>query len=214
MTYGCYEREEYLLTVPRSVERIFVESVVYEICANEEQPGNMLEPPLPPLTELSLGEVRELEADELPFLLAASAGKLAGLHLAHAKEWDFATTFLHECTSERPAALGADRVLGPSFFAALEALTLRACNVDDRALELVAVACPRLRTLDVSNNLNLTGAGVVSVVQKRGEKLRELNLTNCSGVSADTVTWAREKGVQVTYRFPDVKSGKKLRTVY
>ena len=76
-------------------------------------------------------------------------------------------------------------------------------GVTDKLAVIIAKHCPKLQTFDASYNTKLTGVGVKALVLKEGPLLRSLDLTHCSGVSADAVTWARDKGVEVRFIFPD-----------
>lgn len=84
-------------------------------------------------------------------------------------------------------------------------------EVDDSIAEALAASCPHLKRLNISYT-KITGVGVKSLVQKPQGMIEELCLNNCAGVSIDAVTYAKAKGISVSFRFPDsVKYGKRIR---
>lgn len=90
-------------------------------------------------------------------------------------------------------------------------LYLRSSSLDDTTAELLAEKLPRLRDLNIASS-KVTGVGVKALVLKPGDRLEKLNLTHCTQVSSDAVHYARAKGVNVIYSFPDAKvKGKKVR---
>ena len=101
--------------------------------------------------------------------------------------------------------------LNESMWPSLGAFKCSECEIGDVEVEALARRCPNLVELDVSCCPNITGVGVKAIVSKEGKRLERLNLTHCVGVSADAVQWARERGVQVVYSFPDAKSRKSSR---
>ena len=145
-------------------------------------------------------------------MLRSSICTLTILRLARAKYDSMDILMLFEACFVSPA--GPTLPAEGTCFTALHTLALHECNIDDAVLELVTRRCPHLRSLDLTANPEVTGVGVVDVVRALEGKLETLNLTLCRGVSADTVAWARAKGVRVTYVFPDAKSGKKLPLAY
>lgn len=95
-----------------------------------------------------------------------------------------------------------------------EVVDLRFSNahISDHLAVSIARCCPKLTSFDASYNLKLTGVGVKALVLKEGEPLRRLGLDHCAGVGPDAVEWARGKGVDVGFTFPDtLKHGQRVR---
>ena len=153
-------------------------------------------PDVPDLTSLVVGSAHRIPPEQLSWFLEAGKGKIASLALIDSLP--SVTAILHEH-------------LRSGSLANLKELELKAAEITDETLELLAAHCPRLVTLRASSNVNITGVGVRAVVTKPGDMLRCLDLTYCSGVSNDAVVWSRTKGVDVTFKFPDIKSGKRIR---
>ena len=99
------------------------------------------------------------------------------------------------------------------FFLGIEELAMKATDVDDEVAETLALHLPSLTTLDLSHT-RVTGVGVKALAEKPGSKLKLLNLNHCRDVGRDAVEYARWRGIDVSYRFPDSKGGraKRLRT--
>ena len=90
-------------------------------------------------------------------------------------------------------------------------LGLRNTHVDDTLAKLLALHLPKLTALDVAFT-KISGVGVKALCLKDGDGLERLNLQHCTGVSVDAVEWARARGVDVQYSFPESGKGRKVRS--
>jgi hypothetical protein len=111
------------------------------------------------------GEVREIVVPDGSGVTADDAalfGRLTGLrklHVLNCREFDDAQV-------ARLAGLDA-----------LESLAITNSRIGDQAVETIAASFPRLRELDLSSNVNLTGAAMRSIVSLT--KLERLTLVQC-----------------------------------
>ena len=201
-----------LLLLPPSIEKLCLSGFIFQISHNSPRQSHAIQ-------SADFPALRALEIDwseRLPGGLSSSISlrreSLTHVSFRRTEEKFFTGAIFSDVpveTASHPHIVQERPI--PLPLSALTDLKMRECNVSDRTLERLALCAPRLESLDLSANPSLTGVGVVAMVRKAGAKLRDLDLTNCRGVSPDTVAWARGEGVKVTYRFPDSRSGKKLR---
>ena len=184
---------------PATLERLALARLPMGIRTKSVEDSEILPARFPALKVLELKPVGSNYEMLIGTLLHLNSGELIHLSITDLSEYDLDGVFIK------------DFFFSAKSLPLLKTLALRQCNVHDRVLTKLAGVCPQLEVVDVSANPRLTGAAVVALVHKPGTRLKTLDLTNCTGVSRDAVTWAREKGVDVTYRFPDSRSGKKIR---
>lgn len=151
---------------------------------------------MPDLVTLDLSHNHLLTYPALQILLNPSKGKL--------KEVDLSC-----CGQIDEAAIHGLIISG--YLDGIVDLRLSHSDVDDFTAETLARSCPRLKRLDLSST-KISGVGVKSLVQKPQGMIEELRLNNCAGVSIDAVEYAKAKGINVSFRFPEsVKYGKRIR---
>ena len=144
-------------------------------------------PKLPALTSLTFSATCHLGISDIYALLSHSKSKLQKLDLLDSPVDPLETASL----------------LVDGHLSELSELSLTNGDVTDTLAVLIAKHCPKLQRFEASYNSKLTGVGVKALVLKEGATLRSLDLVHCSGVSADAVEWARDKGVEVRFSFPD-----------
>ncbi|KAF8983474.1 hypothetical protein CPC16_009928 [Podila verticillata] len=77
-------------------------------------------------------------------------------------------------------------------------------TISNNLMEQLATSCPKIEVVNVSSS-QVTGLGVMALVNKRGTELRYLNLDGCQNVSADAIERARAvvgDGSRVSFLFP------------
>ena len=154
---------------------------------------------LPNLTSFSLSSVRRISLADLHHLLAPSAGKLTKLDIGGCP-----------FDANADSTLNISEIVAAGYLAEVEELGLRNTLVDDAVAKVLALNLAQLRVVDVAFT-KITGVGVKALCLKSGNGLERLNLQHCTGVSFDAVEWARGKGVEVLYSFPETGKGKKIR---
>ena len=148
------------------------------------------------LETLDLSHNHLLTYPALQILLNPSKGKLKELDLSCCGKIDKAA--IH-------------RLITSGYLNGIVELRLSHLEVDDFTAENIAGSCPQLKRLNLSCT-KITGVGVKFLVQKPQGKIEELCLNNCAGVSIDAVAYAKAKGINVSFRFPDIgKYGKRIR---
>lgn len=151
------------------------------------------------LTSLSIPHSNQVLPSDLWVLLQAGKGKLESLTLNHSTQIDMESLIIDMCEQ--------------GYLPKIVDLTLKESGITDKVLESIATSCPMLKSLDISYSEGVTGVGVKALVLKKGEKLKNLELTHCSGVGKDAVQWAQQQGVRVVHFFPDPKrnTGRRVR---
>ena len=145
-------------------------------------------PNLAALTSLTFSATCHLRVAHLQTLLSNSKSTLQKLDLR-----DVSVDLLEMIAS----------ILLDGHLSELTELSLTNGDVTDKLAVLIAKHCPKLEKFEASYNPKLTGVGVKALVLKEQTRLRSLGLVHCSGVSADAVKWARDRGVEVRFFFPD-----------
>lgn len=77
-------------------------------------------------------------------------------------------------------------------------------TISNNLMEQLVTSCPKIEVVNVSNS-QVTGLGVMALVNKRGAELRYLNLDGCQQVSADAIERARAAvgdGSRISFLFP------------
>ena len=141
------------------------------------------------LTTLIIPFSNQILPSDLYVLLEPGKGNLRTLAINHSTQFDM-QGLIHDLCFQ-------------GFLPRIEDLVLKESALDDRALKWLADHCPRLTSLNVSHNESITGVGIKALVLKEGDKIANINLTHCRGVSPDAVQWARQQGVHIIYKFPD-----------
>ena len=168
--------------------------------ASPQSQANLENVKLTELTSFSVSSVKKITIDDLQRLLEPGMGKLKKLDIGGCP---------FDATDN--TALNVSTLIKAGYLNEVVELGLRNTAVTDNIAALIAKSLPRLRTLDVGFT-KITGVGVKALVLKPGEMLQHLNLQHCISVSIDAVDYARSKGVDTQFSFPDnMKYGKRIR---
>ena len=160
-------------------------------------PPNQEPPVLFNLLNLSVGSHSSISMPLLRDILATNKAKLRSLDLCA----------FHSTPVEIMTLLtGGDLV-------ETEQLRLKNIGHDDGVAIAVAHNLPNLKFLDLGRT-KVTGVGVKALVTELNGKLEWLGLDECMYTSFDAVELARSMGIKVSYRFPDPKGSKKVRTQF
>ena len=153
------------------------------------------------LTSLSLSGFDNLTISDLERLLEPGKGKLGKLAITNSTLG----------VTDKDTALHICHLMEAGYLAHVVDLDLSIRAVDDNVAELLAKSLPRLTTVSLAKS-KVTGVGVKALVLKQGDALQHLYLQYCTSVSVDAVEFARSKGVNVIFTFPDnLKYGKRVR---
>ncbi|KAI9880788.1 MAG: hypothetical protein M1830_000224 [Pleopsidium flavum] len=145
---------------------------------------------------LDLCFVPNLSGSSLETLLRPSKGKLQGFNINNCSQVD---------------RVAVNQLMTNGYLDRIVDLSLFGLEIDDSILETLALLSPHLKRLHLSST-KITGVGVKALVLKPQELIEELVLTNCVGISIDAVEFAKAKGINVTFTFPDdLKYGKRVR---
>jgi F-box/TPR repeat protein Pof3 len=125
-----------------------------------------------------------------------------------------------ECRSISPSPLGNDfdsaliiEFISSGCLQNVEVLALCGQLILDDTLLHIAQQCPRLTRADFSRCQYITGAGIKSLVLKQGQKLEELNISDCDKIGHDAIEWAKQQGINVIrhQHLSNYKPGRKVR---
>lgn len=138
---------------------------------------------LPNLKALLLASIYGLAGSGVKSLLSANKGNLVRLNLAH-------------CARLEPEDIHS--LIQDGYLKAVNMLSLAGCHFADETAYLLAEASPALEYLDIALT-TISGIGVKALVRKPGRKLEKLKLDSCQFVTADTLRFARDSGIDVQF---------------
>ncbi|KAG4301093.1 hypothetical protein PCK1_002792 [Pneumocystis canis] len=81
--------------------------------------------------------------------------------------------------------------------------------VDDSLLEIIARELKELKDVNLSNCYSISGFGVIGLVKMHSSLIMHIGLNGCYNVSLDSVTWMRQLGIKIDYKF-EMNSSNKL----
>lgn len=145
---------------------------------------------------LDLRFVPDLSGQSLVDLLHPSKGKLKGLNISSCSHVD---------------GMSVNQLITNGYLDEIVDLSLSSLEIDDSIAETLARFSRDLKRLHLSST-KITGVGVKALVLKPQGMIQELVLNNCTRVSIDAVEFAKAKGINVTFTFPDnLRYGRRVR---
>ena len=92
-------------------------------------------------------------------------------------------------------------------------LSLRQCQFNDTLAKKLTQHLRHVQVLDITGT-SVTGIAVKEIVTRRGSGLQKLVIDSCHHVGIDAVEWARDQGVNVSFKFPEsTKKGRKVNLI-
>ncbi|KTW30151.1 hypothetical protein T552_00629 [Pneumocystis carinii B80] len=73
--------------------------------------------------------------------------------------------------------------------------------LDDSLLAIITRELKALKYIDLSNCLHISGSSIIELVKTHLSSIVHIGLNGCYNVSLDAVTWIRQLGINIDYRF-------------
>lgn len=156
---------------------------------------HMTEAKMKALTSLSVSSPSTLCLTDICRLLEPNKGNLTNLDISRC---------IHLACEE------IKNLINHGYLVSVIELKMRALPVDDQITKLLADRLHSLRSLDLGST-KVTGVGVKALGLKKGCKLERLGLNHCQAVNIDAVDWARARGIDVSFKFPEQEPGRSKR---
>ncbi|KAJ9605749.1 hypothetical protein H2200_009598 [Cladophialophora chaetospira] len=90
-------------------------------------------------------------------------------------------------------------LLETDWFKGVEVLEAWDCMFDDSHSQLFVSALPNIKELTIRESYEFTDAFIKSLIQAPGTKLKNISIRSCGRVPEKIVSWARGRGVKVTW---------------